>query len=121
MNQDIVDDIMELLSIFDILVTDYSSIIVDYLLLNKPAILLPYDKEEYTSSRTLNVSIETFNFYGDILKMTDFEKVIIDALKENKITSKQKDILDLFFLYKDKQNCHRHYQAINKLIEEKHG
>lgn len=119
MNQDVVEDIMDILSIFDILITDYSSIIVDYLLLNRPAILLPYDKEKYTASRSLNLSVESFNFYDEIINMKDFLNVIEKVASDNKITEKQNKTLDLFFKYKDKQNCERHYQAIKRLIEKK--
>lgn len=41
------EDIMDIADIFDILITDYSSIYIDYLLLDRPLIFLPYDKEQY--------------------------------------------------------------------------
>lgn len=41
------EDIMDIADIFDILITDYSSIYIDYLLLDRPLIFLPYDKERY--------------------------------------------------------------------------
>lgn len=49
----LVDDIMEILSFFDLLITDYSSIYIDYLLLNKPVVFLPYDYNEYIADRGL--------------------------------------------------------------------
>ena len=44
-------DIQELLLISDVLVTDYSSMIFDYLLLNRPILLFAYDLEEYSRER----------------------------------------------------------------------
>ncbi|MDH3999316.1 MAG: CDP-glycerol glycerophosphotransferase family protein [Desulfuromonadales bacterium] len=41
------DDVYEDLSAIDFLVTDYSSIYFDYLLLNKPVIFAPFDFEDY--------------------------------------------------------------------------
>lgn len=54
LNEDRTDDIMEILNIFDLLITDYSSIYIDYLLTEKPVIFLPYDREEYLKDRGLN-------------------------------------------------------------------
>jgi len=42
------EDTQKLLMISDCLITDYSSIFYDYLLLNRPIIFVPYDKAEYT-------------------------------------------------------------------------
>src|SRR5699024_10035846 len=46
-NEDKIEDIMDIINIFDLLITDYSSIYIDYLLTNNPILFLPYDKEEY--------------------------------------------------------------------------
>lgn len=54
MNADKVEDVSEMLNIFDLLITDYSSIYIDYLLLDRPIIFLPYDKEIYLSERGMN-------------------------------------------------------------------
>lgn len=54
LNEDRISDIMEILNIFDLLITDYSSIYIDYLLVHKPLIFLPYDKEEYLADRGMN-------------------------------------------------------------------
>ena len=45
---------MELLNLFDVLITDYSSIYIDYLLLDRPIIFIPYDKQEYLNKRGMN-------------------------------------------------------------------
>lgn len=46
-------DIYPLLPSFDMLITDYSSIFTDFLLLDKPIIFYPYDLEEYTEKEGL--------------------------------------------------------------------
>lgn len=40
-------DTNELLSLVDILITDYSSIFFDYMATNKPILYFMYDKEQY--------------------------------------------------------------------------
>lgn len=51
------EDIMDILNIFDMLITDYSSIYIDYLKLDRGIVFLPYDREIYIRGRGLN-----FNF-----------------------------------------------------------
>ena len=46
-----VEDVTASLPLFDILVTDYSSIYIDYLLLDRPIVFLPYDEEAYMKGR----------------------------------------------------------------------
>ena len=48
------EDATELLHDFDVLVTDYSSIYLDALLLDIPLIFLPYDREIYLARRGFN-------------------------------------------------------------------
>ena len=52
------EDITGILGIFDLLVTDYSSIYIDYLLTGKPLIFLPYDKEDYLDERGMNFTYD---------------------------------------------------------------
>ena len=40
-------DIQPVLKISDLLITDYSSVCIDYLLTNKPMLFFPYDREKY--------------------------------------------------------------------------
>ena len=46
-------DIIKLLHLTDVLITDYSSVFMDYVLLDKPCVFYPYDYEEYIKGREL--------------------------------------------------------------------
>ena len=48
------EDVTGILNIFDCLITDYSSIYIDYLLTDKSMIFLPYDRKEYLTGRGMN-------------------------------------------------------------------
>lgn len=70
------EDVTGILNIFDCLITDYSSIYIDYLLTDKPMIFLPYDRQQYLDRRGMNFDYddvtpgpkpETFNDFLDAL------------------------------------------------------
>jgi CDP-glycerol glycerophosphotransferase len=46
-------DLYNLFSVSDILVTDYSSAFIDWLILDKPVIFTPYDLEEYERKKRI--------------------------------------------------------------------
>ncbi|MCU6709196.1 CDP-glycerol glycerophosphotransferase family protein [Paenibacillus sp. J5C_2022] len=52
-------DTNELLSIVDVLITDYSSIFVDYMVTKKPIIFYMFDRYKYLDKRGLIIDIET--------------------------------------------------------------
>ncbi len=62
-------DTNELLSIVDILITDYSSIFFDYMATNKPILYFMYDKEQYLKRRGMYLDVNTLA--GPICKTTD--------------------------------------------------
>ena len=47
LDNDVVEDISDVMGFFDLLITDYSSIHISFLLLEKPVMFLPYDFIEY--------------------------------------------------------------------------
>ncbi len=62
----------QLLPHVDILITDYSGIAIDYLLLNRPIIYLPYDLETYCSYRGLMYDFDEFVAGPKVFDQKDF-------------------------------------------------
>lgn len=58
LGEDLAEDVMEVLDVFDVLITDYSSIYIDFLLTGRPLMFLPYDQEEYLKERGFNFPYE---------------------------------------------------------------
>ncbi|WP_174888352.1 CDP-glycerol glycerophosphotransferase family protein [Candidatus Williamhamiltonella defendens] len=53
-SSDVCNEVMDVIAKFDLLVTDYSSIYFDFLILNKPVLFLPYDLKLYENNVGLN-------------------------------------------------------------------
>lgn len=86
-------DINDLLLITDVLITDYSSVIFDYALLNKPLVYFVYDYEEYKHDRGLYFDFEDY-VYGNITKNT---AELIDSIKNAKVVEdKRKNFMKKF-------------------------
>ena len=91
-------DVYTFLPFTDLLITDYSSIYFDYLLLNKKVVLFPFDFEDYLTGSRM--------FYFDYFKFMigdyaySFEE-LLTILKEETtsftLNSRQKEILKLFW------------------------
>lgn len=84
----------DILLVTDILVTDYSSVYIDYLLLNKPIIHFVYDKEEYIKNdRGLFYEFDHIVGGEQVKNVTDLKKSIIKYIvNPNKDLHKRKEL-----------------------------
>lgn len=115
---EIEQDIYSILSIFDFLITDYSSIFFDYLLLDRPIIFTPFDIEQYIQNND--------QFLYDYKKITpgpkarDWNEVLEYIHEINDITNtyqkEREKIRNIFHRYVDGNNCKRVYEMIIKEI-----
>lgn len=93
-------DTNSLLSIVDILITDYSSIAFDYMVMGKPIIYYTYDRDEYETERGLYFPLEEVS--EDIYKTnSDISEAIKRLVKVENINTKQQKGQDTFCLYDD--------------------
>ena len=58
-------DINDLLTVADVLVTDFSSVIFDYFLMDKPVVYFIYDRENYQENRGLYFAFKDY-LYGEV-------------------------------------------------------
>tara|TARA_B110000977_G_scaffold201721_1_gene298037 strand:- start:1049 stop:2245 length:1197 start_codon:yes stop_codon:yes gene_type:complete len=106
----------ELLKISDCLITDYSGIYIDFLLLEKPIIFYCYDLQKYqkvdrefdfnynSSQITPGVKVKSIN---------DLKKSISISIRNKKTSSKNIQKSKIFFhKYTDNNNCKRLYEYI---------
>jgi CDP-glycerol glycerophosphotransferase (TagB/SpsB family) len=103
----------------DLLVTDYSSIYSDYLMLNRPSVLFPYDFEEY-SKDTRECYFEYDEYMPEIKAytmdelMTDIEQV----LKQDDYEQGRLELRDKIFQYADGEASRRLCEKVVKLVNE---
>ena len=113
------DDIQSILLKTEILITDYSSVYIDFLLTKKPIIFYSYDLNKYINDR---------NFYIDYKKwiinksLVYNEKDLLKNLKNNSYFNREEylkeynNLLNLFHKYKDWKYCER---VLNYLLNKK--
>ena len=106
-------DIQQMLLECDILLTDYSSVYFDFLLLDRPIIYIPYDLEEYKRERGLLYDFDEVTC-GD---KTLTQKQFIESIKNNlenpaKDELKRKEITERFHLYNDGKASERLFNFI---------
>jgi CDP-glycerol glycerophosphotransferase len=112
-NYSMVSDINDLLLITDILITDYSSVMFDYMLLNKPIILYAADIEEYKRDRDFSIKLEDVPF--EIAKNNNELFEIIENMK----TKDYKKIYEIFGKEYGLNETGRASDEVVKIIEEK--
>ncbi len=115
----IVEDISDVMGFFDLLITDYSSIHISFLLLEKPVMFLPYDFKEYN---------ERMGFIDDYDKLTPGPKPTtlkrfqdeMKLLLENENYYKDERVkVSYFFNDFTHNNCKMNAEYIIKELEKK--
>ena len=126
-NEDVINykydrDIYPILPMFDLLITDYSSIYMDYLLLDKPVIFYPYDFDVYIK-KSRNIQFD-YNWITPGPKCYT-EKDLIESVKEilfnnvDNYKNEREEILNIAFKNKDNKSSKRLWDHIeNNLFSQ---
>lgn len=112
-------DLYEVLNGVDLLITDYSSIYFDYLLLNRPIIFYPLDLESYNEQR--GFLLEPYDFWTPGAKcynQIELEKEMIENLYNTKKYINERQIIrSIVHKYTDNNSSNRCWDVIRKKLE----
>lgn len=88
-------EINELLMITDLLITDYSSVIFEYSLLNKPIIFYVPDYEEYKNNRNFYYNFNEYMYGKEIQEFRELiENIQYNQIQEEKVNKFRETFLD---------------------------
>ena len=115
-HQEIFPDAQRLLAHVDVLVTDYSSIYLDFLLLDKPMIFIPYDLEEYQSYRGFLFDYESHTPGDKVCTQAEFMESLDRALNKPELGAIERaQMKNLFHIHQDGKSSERIIAHINKM------
>ena len=108
------EDLYTLMQVSDCLISDYSSVIFDYSLLNKPMISYIPDVKEYKHNIGLNIDFDDFpgpvcTDEDQLVKALEFKDYDYDKLSYFQIK---------YMVYTDGKNTSRVIDTINQIMEE---
>lgn len=111
-------DVYPLLDHIDVLITDYSSIFFDYLLLDNPIIFYPYDLQTYVRKRDLYFEYLKFIPGPKAFTPKELNETIESLLREGDYYQKQRNQLrNEFFAFQDGNACERIHNFITNKYE----
>lgn len=101
----------------DLLVTDYSSIYSDYLMLNRPSVLFPYDFEEYTAD-TRECYFEYDDYMPEIkaYNMEELMQYMLLVMEDDKYEKGRIDLRNKIFLTADGSSSERLYSKVRVIL-----
>jgi len=114
---DKLSDTQEILRYIDVVITDYSSIYVDFLLLDRPVVFVPYDFDEYAEKMGFLFNYEWITPGPKVYTMQQFTKALLQSLNDISYYQPQREqITKLFHKYRDGNSSKRVVELIKKLL-----
>ena len=118
--QDVWGDVYSYLHYFDLLISDYSSILTDFMCMGKPVVLFPYDIDEYIAD---DAGLNEYFWripggpmgytWDEVLEHTEI-LLQNDTWKEEREKCRQE-----YHHYNDGKNCERVYSMVKEILKVK--
>jgi CDP-glycerol glycerophosphotransferase (TagB/SpsB family) len=109
-------DVTQLLPFVDILITDYSSILVDFLLFDKPMCFIPYDLEEYKTYQGILLDYERNTPGKKFASMKALTAGLHEYINNPQLDQEwRQNICKTYHHFTDGNSCERIYKNIVSL------
>lgn len=113
------EDINLILPLVNILITDYSTIYTDSLLLNIPTIFIPYDYDIYEKKRGFVYKFDEIAVGPKVFSQKEFlESIIKIKMNRNHYINIQEKIKKKFHLYEDGLSSNRIIEVLNSKLNK---
>lgn len=94
------EEINDYLSFFDSLITDYSSILYDFMLLDRPMLFLPYDYDTYEKNVGFAIDYNKVTPGAKPKTIEEFKQALVDMKQRDSFKEKRHEICDQCNKYK---------------------
>jgi CDP-glycerol glycerophosphotransferase (TagB/SpsB family) len=112
-------DIYPLLREAAVLITDYSSVFFDYLLLDRPIVFAPFDIQQYiTADRELFYDYDQVTPGPKAKDWPDVLRLLREAVKDDSWKAERRKVCARFNTFNDSNNSERVFQVICRLLEQ---
>lgn len=118
--QDVWGDVYSYLHYFDLLISDYSSILTDFMCTGKPVVLFPYDIDDYINGDA-GLNEYFWRIPGGPMGY-NWDEVIVhtEALLKNDTWQEERErCRKEYHYYNDGKNCERVYQMVKDILKIK--
>lgn len=114
-----VKDYGKMLRECSLMVSDYSSVVCDFAMMNKPVIFYQFDSDEFFSHGWVNKDFDYENQgFGPVVKnYGDLKAAIMNYVKNGCITESIYRLrTEKYIVYHDRNNCKRLYEKIKEIL-----
>ena len=114
----IFSDVYSYLYDCDLLISDYSSVMNDFVCADKPVISFPYDLKDYSTA-----DMGLYEFYEKMspgpmcYTWEDVVDVVIEALEKDTWKSMRAGTKSFYHVFSDGKNCERVYEEVVKIVK----
>jgi CDP-glycerol glycerophosphotransferase len=109
-------DVYPVMGYADCMITDYSSIYMDYILLDRPIIFFPYDLEHYLRKRGIQHDYNAITPGPKCLTQAQMQQALREVVIDGADTwrSAREEVRQDFYEYRDGHSCERLFTEIRK-------